>query len=76
MKHQVWSCKIGLLTGESVPPGMDAPLRTAVADAFRKVMGQDAGYCFSGWSAELTESELAVVENREPARNPARGRES
>jgi hypothetical protein len=41
-------------------------MRQAVERAFRDITGEDAEFTFSGWSAELTEGELAVVENRPP----------
>jgi len=61
-----WSCKIGTREGVGLPPGADAPMRCAIEKAFRSVTGVDAEFCFSGWSAKLTEPEMAVVENRLP----------
>jgi hypothetical protein len=62
-----WACKIGTREGVGVPRGADAPMRNAIEKAFRDVTGVDAEFCFSGWSATLTEPEMAVVENRLPA---------
>lgn len=65
-KGTIWGCKIGLFGARPLPVGCDAPMRRAVKAAFRNVVGEDAEFTFSGWSAELTEPELAVVENRLP----------
>jgi hypothetical protein len=62
---KVWSCKIGEVL--DLPPGSDAPMRQAVARAYKELTGENAYFCFSGWGAKLTEEERAVVENRKPA---------
>lgn len=41
-------------------------MREAVARAYREITGRDPDFIFSGWGAELTEGECAVVENRLP----------
>jgi len=64
----IWYCKIGTLHEIDLPNGADWPMRKAIRQAFAGLTGQDDEFCFSGWSAELTECELAVVENREPVR--------
>ena len=61
---KIWTCKIGEVP--SVPSGADAPMRDAVADAYRQITGQDPAFIFSGWGGELEECERAVVENRLP----------
>jgi hypothetical protein len=66
MKEDIWFCKIGGI-GCDLPGGADAPMRNAIADAFREVTGVEAQFIFSGWGQELTESERAVVENRAPS---------
>lgn len=64
-KEQIWTCKIGgRVTG--LPKGADGPMRVAVQACFEKLTGYEAEFTFSGWGAELTEGERAVVENREP----------
>jgi hypothetical protein len=65
-RSQAWSCKIGIVAGVAVPSGGDAPMRAAVQATFRQLTGVEARFTFSGWGAKLTESELAVVENRAP----------
>ena len=58
-----WECKIGIAPGTSVslPGGSDFPMRVAVEKAFTQITGLEAEYCFSGWGAELTEGEKALV---------------
>jgi hypothetical protein len=65
MKKQIWQCKIG--EHPFLPSGADAPMRAAVQDAYKKLTGEYAQFCFSGWGATLDECERAVVENRPPA---------
>lgn len=61
---KIWSCKIG----EAIPltKGADLPMREAVARAYEEITGMEPVFIFSGWGAELTESERAVVEDRPP----------
>ena len=66
--NSVWECKIGWAPREKLPMGADFPMRQAIRNAFYQVTGVEAEFIFSGWGAELSESELAVVENREPIR--------
>ena len=64
---RVWTCKIGW-AGDELPLGSDLPMRDAVAAAYKKLTGgHHPDFIFSGWGGELTEPELAVVENREPS---------
>ena len=44
-------------------------MRQAVEEAFKQLTGDWPEFIFSGWGAELTEAELAVVENRMPTRD-------
>lgn len=64
----IWECKIGIIDDGSVnlPPACDVPMREAVQRAYLEITGREAEFTFSGWSAELTEPELAVVEDRLP----------
>lgn len=58
----IWFCKIGTLDNSvKLPPAADAPMRALVELGYRLLTGRRDEFCFSGWSAELTESELAVV---------------
>jgi hypothetical protein len=68
---KIWTCKIGYAAPESVPSGADVPMRNVVSYAFKNVTGHDNSFLFSGWGGTLTESELAVVENLEPAPDSA-----
>ncbi len=63
-KLQVWECKIGEVDRKKLPKGSDGPMRQAVAMAFRKLTGEDPDFIFSGWNAELTESERDCVRGK------------
>jgi hypothetical protein len=41
-------------------------MRRAVERAYRDITGREPDFIFSGWGAQLTESERAVVEDRLP----------
>ncbi len=69
---KIWSCKIGEVGPASVPDGGDSPLRQAVQAAYKELTGSDDKFCFSGWGAELTESERAAYEHRTPSEHHAR----
>ena len=64
---KIWTCKIGEVEDDVLPPAADAPMREAVARAYRKITGRADDFIFSGWGGSLTEPERAVVENRMPA---------
>lgn len=61
---KIWQCKIGEVGAAKLPSGADFPMRQAVAEAYKRITGEDCDFIFSGWGAELTESERAVVEDR------------
>lgn len=63
---KVWTCKIGWADGERLPAAADGPMREAVEWAFREITGTKPAFIFSGWGGQLTESELAVIEDRLP----------
>lgn len=67
----VWYCKVGFAS--NLPPAADSPMRNAVGQAFCDMLGEWPEFTFSGWGQELTEAELAVVENRLP--DPAKSNE-
>lgn len=62
--NAVWSCKVGPITRASLPDGADAPMRAAVAKAFKELTGYDNEFLFSGWDGGLTDREQDVVEDR------------
>lgn len=64
---KIWECKIGEVDAAKLPKGADLPMREAVAVAFFELTGERCNFIFSGWGAELTEPERAVIENREPS---------
>lgn len=69
---KIWSCKIGEVDEQKLREkfphsGADGPMREAVERAYFELTGEDPVFLFSGWGAELTESERAVVEDRLPA---------
>ena len=64
---KIWSCKIGETNPSKVKAGDDGVMRQAVAEAYFRITGEHPEFCFSGWNAELTEPERAVVEDRLPS---------
>ena len=66
MHEKIWSCKIGGLIPEDVPPGSDWPMRKAIQKACKEITGVEHEFTFSGWDAELTEPERAANEDRLP----------
>lgn len=68
---KIWTCKIGPTTPETLPNGSDAPMRRAVEGEFARITGHAPGFIFSGWHGTLLESELAVIEHREPSPDAA-----
>lgn len=65
-KLDSWSCTIGEAElGFRI--GADAPMREAVAEAYERITGEKPKFIFSGWGAELTEPQRAVVEDRLPS---------
>ena len=56
-----WYCKIGNADGP-LPHGCDYPMRRAVERAYREITGQEPDFIFSGWSAQLTDSEQRVLD--------------
>ena len=59
-KTDVWECKIGF--AGHLPQGADHPLRQAVQEAFERVAGHPAHFCFSGWGQTLTETEKSAID--------------
>lgn len=57
---KIWSCKIGEVEESRVPKDGDGPMREAVERAYKEVTGRDCKFNFSGWGAELTQSEHYV----------------
>jgi len=57
----IWACKIGEIDSAKLPKGSDAPMRKAVEEAYWRLTGEYPDFIFSGWGAELTESERAAV---------------
>ena len=59
---KIWSCKIGVTSSVgALPNGADAPMRTAVAEAYKRLTGVEPTFIFSGWGAKLTPAEKAVI---------------
>lgn len=61
---KTWCCKIG--EADLRVENADLVMRKAVAEAYKAVTGVEPVFIFSGWGAELTEQERAVVEDRLP----------
>lgn len=63
--RRIWTCKIG--ETRNVPSGGDLPMREIVEAGYFALTGERPKFLFSGWGAELTESERAVHENSKAA---------
>lgn len=59
---KTWYCKIGETDPANVPQGGDFPMRRAIEKAYHEITGEWPDFIFSGWGAQLTEGERAVVE--------------
>jgi hypothetical protein len=55
-KVQVWECKIIVPEGAELPPGFDAPPRSAAVAAV-EAAGIEVLGCSSGWGGSLTKGE-------------------
>jgi hypothetical protein len=60
---RIWFCKIGETPEKKLS---DNYMREFVSMAYRRHTGDLPNFVFSGWNGSLTESERAVVEDREP----------
>lgn len=61
---KIWECKIGECDHDKLPCSAGLPMRTAIAEAYKRITGEDCLFLFSGWGAELDEYERAVVNNK------------
>jgi len=66
MTRKIWECKIGSININLLPDSADNPMRRAVEKAFLSTVKKESDFCFSGWGGQITESELAAIECREP----------
>jgi len=48
-EKEYWNCTIGPTTRDKLPDGSDLPMRQAVEDAFRNIVGEYSAHCWSGW---------------------------
>jgi hypothetical protein len=65
-EKQIWTCKIGEVDVSKLPHGSDLTMRQAVEEAYHLLTGEWPEFIFSGWNAELTPVERAVVKNKLP----------
>lgn len=63
---RIWECKIGEVDSADLPKAADGPMQSAVRKAYQELTGREPTFTFTGWGGSLTESERAVVEDREP----------
>ena len=61
---KIWDCKIGEIDEAKLPSGSDAPMRNAVRRAYKELTGEEPKFIFSGWGAELTDTERDIVNGR------------
>lgn len=66
MSKKIWECRIGEIDTDELPKGSDLPMRKAIAEAYKYITGKEPDFIFSGWGAQLSEPQRAVVENRLP----------
>lgn len=64
LNSNIWTCKIGGKFTGHLPAGADFPMRRAIESAYKEITGVYPDFLFSGWGAELTESEREVIEGR------------
>jgi hypothetical protein len=62
MATAIWECKIGEADRKLLPEGADSPMRNAIREAYFKLTGHEPDFIFSGWGAELTETERQVTD--------------
>lgn len=60
---KIWKCKIGEVETGTRLIGADAPMRKAIQEAYEKITGKEADFCFSGWDAKLNEEEQEIFNN-------------
>lgn len=69
-EKKIWFCKIGEVDRAKLPRPGDPPMRDAVTRAYIELTGEEPNFLFSGWGAELTRGERAVVDNTIPEPEP------
>jgi hypothetical protein len=62
----IWTCKMGYANRAELPLGADGDVRKVVEAKFKQMMNRSPEFIFSGWAGQLSEGELAVVEDRHP----------
>jgi hypothetical protein len=55
-KYQVWECKVVVPADAVIPVGL-CPLRYAVQDATKEMLGDWPLVVFSGWGGKLTDGQ-------------------
>jgi hypothetical protein len=58
---KIWRCKIGEVDETLLSDEADFPMRKAIKEVYERLTGQEPNFIFSGWGAELTESERVVA---------------
>lgn len=62
MSKLIWQCTIGIDADGRMPDGADASMRRAIEDAYYRMTGRTPDFLFSGWNAELSESQRSALE--------------
>lgn len=65
-KYQAWTCTLVVPGDAELPNGFDFPPRDAARNAVLQA-GIPVVALFTGWGGTVTEGQLAVIENRDPA---------
>lgn len=57
-EKKYWICIIGSVEEKKLKPGADAPLRSAVENAYANMIGNEDTVCWSGWGSNQEQAEV------------------
>jgi hypothetical protein len=62
-QKKIWTCKIGEIEEDKLPPGSDLPMRKAIEDEYLSLTGEYPDFIFSGWGGELDKYERMFIDD-------------
>jgi hypothetical protein len=65
---ECWECKVGDVRRSELPYGADLPMRNAVKEAFKALVGRYPRAVFSGWGGRWSDEQLGVLYEFDRAR--------